>query len=393
MWSVLARCAGVIALLTAWTGQALAWGVRTAPESVVYVYTVNQGRNLFDGVIHALAIRNDRDETVKVESVRVDARENGETIQTWNIALSNLEQTTRQAAVLRERGDLEKVEVYFHTLAMVGRDAEPEASLVLKPGQYAMTMSHYMAFARIPEELRIRVSGAGPDGTPVVAEKTLTVEQYATKNTYILPIAGTAMVAAAAGARTNHRWSLAAEFALDFDALSGDTSRYQSNRSDPEEFVVFGRSVLAGADGTVVETVSDQPDSLDFLCQPEENIEACSRRINDLNRTWTREQPNALCGNRVVIDHGSDEFSLSCHLKQDSVLVSVGEKVVQGQVIGQVGNSGNGSAPHLHFQLSDGPDQFTSRSLPVTFSNAYADWGGSLKGKHLLTGDIVSATE
>jgi murein DD-endopeptidase MepM/ murein hydrolase activator NlpD len=34
--------------------------------------------------------------------------------------------------------------------------------------------------------------------------------------------------------------------------------------------------------------------------------------------------------------------------------VREGERVRRGQVIGQVGNSGNSTAPHLHFHLVDG---------------------------------------
>jgi murein DD-endopeptidase MepM/ murein hydrolase activator NlpD len=42
----------------------------------------------------------------------------------------------------------------------------------------------------------------------------------------------------------------------------------------------------------------------------------------------------------------------------------VGETVTTGQVLGLLGNTGNSSAPHLHFQLSDGPDVLTATSLP-----------------------------
>ncbi|KUJ65540.1 hypothetical protein ACZ90_46985 [Streptomyces albus subsp. albus] len=38
-----------------------------------------------------------------------------------------------------------------------------------------------------------------------------------------------------------------------------------------------------------------------------------------------------------------------------------------GQALGQVGNSGNTTEPHLHFHLMDGPDLDNARGVPFTW--------------------------
>lgn len=55
--------------------------------------------------------------------------------------------------------------------------------------------------------------------------------------------------------------------------------------------------------------------------------------------------------NFVVVDHGEGYYASYYHLCQNCVDVSVGDVVTQGQVIGQSGNTGFSSEPHLHFSL------------------------------------------
>lgn len=54
-------------------------------------------------------------------------------------------------------------------------------------------------------------------------------------------------------------------------------------------------------------------------------------------------------GNYVVIAHGSGIATLYGHLLQTNV--SVGQKVVRGQLIGLEGSTGYSTGPHLHFEL------------------------------------------
>ncbi|MBE6820320.1 MAG: M23 family metallopeptidase [Ruminococcaceae bacterium] len=54
-------------------------------------------------------------------------------------------------------------------------------------------------------------------------------------------------------------------------------------------------------------------------------------------------------GNYCVIDHGNGVQTLYAHSKD--IRVNEGDAVVQGQVIGIVGDTGNTTAPHLHFEV------------------------------------------
>ena len=54
-------------------------------------------------------------------------------------------------------------------------------------------------------------------------------------------------------------------------------------------------------------------------------------------------------GNLVIIDHGSGWQTVYAHL--DSYYVTCGQSVAQGDVIALMGNTGNSSGAHLHFEL------------------------------------------
>ena len=57
-------------------------------------------------------------------------------------------------------------------------------------------------------------------------------------------------------------------------------------------------------------------------------------------------------GNYVIIDHGGDVTTMYAHL--DSFTVEAGQHVMQGDLIGYVGSTGNSTGPHLHFGVSVG---------------------------------------
>ncbi|WP_339303508.1 M23 family metallopeptidase [Paenibacillus sp. FSL R5-0519] len=134
-------------------------------------------------------------------------------------------------------------------------------------------------------------------------------------------------------------------YALDI-VRTKEQSSYHGDAKENENYHAFGEPLYAAADGTVVEIKNDIPDNVPGVMNPEEPA-----------------------GNYVVIDHGNGEYSITAHIKKGSVSVQKGDKLKQGDLIGELGNSGNSSEAHLHFQVSDGPDLFTSRSMNIRWAD------------------------
>lgn len=77
-------------------------------------------------------------------------------------------------------------------------------------------------------------------------------------------------------------------------------------------------------------------------------VVACCNNISGTNSsTGTKGM-----GNYVIIDNGNGFRTRYQHLLKGSVKVSVGDKVAKGQVIGYMGNTGNSTGRHLHFDIS-----------------------------------------
>lgn len=82
--------------------------------------------------------------------------------------------------------------------------------------------------------------------------------------------------------------------------------------------------------------------------------------------------------NYIVIEHSDNTATVYAHFSPRGVLVEVGDKVSQGDVIGIAGSSGYaGPIPHLHFHvvvtplIKCGPEERSGcKTVSVTFRNA-----------------------
>ena len=54
-------------------------------------------------------------------------------------------------------------------------------------------------------------------------------------------------------------------------------------------------------------------------------------------------------GNEIKIDHGYTYQTVYAHLSR--IFVKPGQKILRGQIIGNVGNTGKSTSPHLHYEV------------------------------------------
>jgi len=69
----------------------------------------------------------------------------------------------------------------------------------------------------------------------------------------------------------------------------------------------------------------------------------------------------------VMVDHGDGYQSLYAHMGK--IYVQKGQKVSQGDVLGEVGLTGNTSGPHTHLQISKNGQNIDPQTLLPTLSD------------------------
>jgi hypothetical protein len=136
---------------------------------------------------------------------------------------------------------------------------------------------------------------------------------------------------------------------------------YTGDSSKIENYYCYGLPIISPANGKVVNVVNNIPDI-------------------PIGDTGNGEFPE---GNFIVIEVEKNEFLFICHMKPNSIKVKIGDVVTQGQSLGQVGNSGNTSEPHIHIHLQDRNDAI-GEGIPLYFHNYIVD--GKLVEKGIPTG-------
>ena len=238
----------------------------------------------------------------------------------------------------------------------------PRAAPVLPPG--ARSVSYlWVSLApgrSAPDSLshRLTFSNAGAD--PVTFSTSPLVVRAASSPSIAAPVGGGPWVAVRGPSNSSgHRVSLVASggevrvpqrFAVDWARIGDDGRLFSGDPAQLSSWYGYGATVHAVAGGTVVRVRDGAADNTPLSITPPTVIEA-----------------DDATGNVVVIDLGNGRFATYAHLKAGSMSVAEGDRVVEGQALARIGNSGNSLAPHLHFHVNDTQEPLGGEGLPVPF--------------------------
>jgi hypothetical protein len=154
-------------------------------------------------------------------------------------------------------------------------------------------------------------------------------------------------------------------YTVAFMAMKDGTASDNDGRKNTD-YYCFGQPVLSPAAGVVIQAVGNASDH-----PPGRAPEVQSR------------------GNYVVIAHGNSEFSMIPYLKAGSLKVRNGQRVKQGDVIGECGNSGSSSAPHVEYSLQNTRGFPLPKTMPAQFVDYTAD-GKAVTVGEPLRGQMVA---
>ncbi|MDB2455793.1 peptidoglycan DD-metalloendopeptidase family protein [Candidatus Actinomarina sp.] len=143
------------------------------------------------------------------------------------------------------------------------------------------------------------------------------------------------------------------------DAIQADIERLSTlGGPAPDELTwpIIGSYVSSGYKWRRFRGVTSFHGAIDIPARTGTPIKAAAGGVVILARYY------GLAGNSVFIDHGGGMTTLYFHMNK--INVTPGQTVITGDTIGQVGNTGRSSGPHLHFEVRLKDPSSVSCSLP-----------------------------
>ena len=254
-------------------------------------------------------------------------------------------------------------DVVGHLRTLLPRPAT-DATIESNGARFFFVELTFRALSEVPRQVlhRLELLAAAGPGAPAPTPLTYTVAPFDIRGQLVPhlgpPLKGQAWVAAngCCTADITHRGSVlsingglfdAQRYAIDWMRLDDQGRLVNGDPAKVESYTAYGADVVAVADATVVDTLDELDDQV-------------PGQLPDPNTITLR----TVDGNHVVLDLGTGFYAFYAHLEKGSVRVKVGDRVKRGQLLGKLGNSGNTSAPHLHFHVMRGPSVLGSDGAP-----------------------------
>jgi murein DD-endopeptidase MepM/ murein hydrolase activator NlpD len=361
--------------------------VKFCPAEQVRTYPLESQRGIQSLLLQNVLVSHVGSAPIEIVGVDVDLMAGGEIKDTRHIAGTDLKTAAASGPRVQASGMMDLMAFQFCSGALIPNDAKL-AGPALNQGEAMLVMGQPFAYKGARDAVRVRVQFVR-EGKTVETSASLPINSAMSKTAFQFPMLGQWFAAVGPTPHTAHRWALPEEFAFDIVGLGDGTRSFSGSGTAFSDYHAYGADILAAADGKVVAVKSDIAEDSTTLRQPGETFEAYGERVGAYQMQLVASDINAIAGNYIAIDHGNGEFSMYAHLMPGSITVKAGDVVKAGQVMAQLGSSGNSTEPHLHFQVCDRPEPLACAGIPVNFTNIelpYADYP-----RPLQSGDIVVA--
>lgn len=384
-------CFRALALALALVGPAAGGevAIRFYPDHQLYSYELDAAHGWTGAMLQNAAVVNGSAAPVTLERGEIEILAGADALTTVPLRPADLERAAARGAAVAKAGLLQLYAFQFRPEVLLGPGVELAAKPRLAPGQALLLGQRFFSWSGAADRIQVRLSGHRDDGSAFEAIGELPVRGGGSRIEYTFPLAGRSYVGSGQSLHTSHRWAVPEEFALDLARLGASGTTHPGDGGKRGDYYAYGQDVRAAADGTVVAAVDGVAETDANLRQPGESAEAYFQRVLAGQAALLQNGPQAALGNFVVIEHAHGEFSHYAHLQTGSVRVHNGETIKRGQPLARLGHSGNSTEPHLHFQVTDGPDPLLSAGIPIRFqgiSILFADGPRAVQ-----SGDVVEA--
>lgn len=377
----------LLAALTASAASAEPVEIKVAPEAGAYLNAANPRRGQFDLMLHSILVRADA--AVKLTGLRVDYEKDGAVRASRTLDLAAAFGATAEFAGMLEDGFDTFLRAQLLAEGGLEAFAGPGTTLAHGPalaaGEAVLAPGTFQTLAFAPDRLVVVATYREGDKEGEV-RLPVTVRRPSSAIPYRFPLDGMWIMRGLPSALGHHRWIPGNEFAVDLFRVGADGAAADGDELEADNNYGYGAPVHAAADGEVVLVIADQvQDRRAQWILPGETVKEARARISEMNmRKMLQDFRGSQAGNLVTLRHtgadGSVEYSNYAHLKAGSVRVTVGQVVKTGDVLGEVGDTGDSSAVHLHFQVNEGPDPFFSASKPFRFDDLEESYEGQDPG-------------